>query len=100
MEDPELTAGQREELAGILEYWKKEETRRNIRAAFPEYMKQAMPEDIYWEHSEIAFPLYRVIGLYMDFEKLLRLAGSPAAQGTGRGKRRGRNSFYRHGDGS
>lgn len=73
MEDPELTAGQREELAGILEYWKKEETRRNIRAAFPEYMKQAMPEDIYWEHSEIAFPLYRVIGLYMDFEKLLRL---------------------------
>lgn len=73
MDSPELTADQRKELAEILEYWKKEETRRNIRAAFPEYMKQAMPEDIYWEHSEIAFPLYRVIGLYMDFNKLLRL---------------------------
>lgn len=73
MNDPALTKGQREELAAMLEYWKQEETRRNIRAAFPEYMKQALPEDIYWEHSQVAFPLYRVIGLYMDFEKLLRL---------------------------
>lgn len=73
MASPNLTESQREELADALAYWKQEETRRKIRAAFPEYMKQALPEDIYWEHSQVAFPLYRVIGLYMDFEKLLRL---------------------------
>lgn len=73
MEADGLSDAQRAELAEILEYWKKEETRRNIRAQFPEYMKHAMPEDIYWEHSQIAFPLYRVVGVYMDYQKLLRL---------------------------
>ncbi len=32
-----------------------------------------MPEDIYWEHSQVAFPLYRVVGAYLDYDKLLRL---------------------------
>ena len=44
-----------------------------MRARFPVYMQEALPEDIYWEHSEAAFPLYRMVGVCLDYEKLLRL---------------------------
>lgn len=68
-----FTKEQREELNRILDFWKGEETRHQIREAYPEYMKQAIPEDIYWEHFGVAFPLYRVVGTYMDYDKLLQL---------------------------
>ena len=57
----------------LLAFWETQETRRNLRAAYPADVAEAMPEDIYWEHSEIAFPLYRVVGAYLDYDKLLRL---------------------------
>ena len=57
----------------LLAFWETQETRKNMRAAFPDEIKEAMPEDVYWEHSEIAFPLYRVVGAYLDYDKLLRL---------------------------
>ncbi|MGF7141833.1 pyruvate-formate lyase [Anaerotaenia torta] len=61
------------EMKELLEFWKTQETRYRLRQAFPEYMKQALPEDIYWMHSQIAFPLYRVVGAYLDYDKLLAL---------------------------
>ena len=57
----------------MLAFWATQETRRNLRAAYPDDIKAALPQDIYWEHSEIAFPLYRVVGAYMDYDKLLRI---------------------------
>ncbi len=36
-------------------------------------MKQALPEDIYWEHSEVAFPSTGLWTPYMDYDKLMRL---------------------------
>lgn len=57
----------------MMAFWETQETRRNLRASFPQDIKEAMPEDIYWEHSQISFPLYRVVGAYMDYDKLLRL---------------------------
>jgi pyruvate-formate lyase len=57
----------------LLEFWRKEETRWQIRAQYPVYMREALPEDIYWEHSQIAFPLYRVVDAYLDYEKLISL---------------------------
>ena len=57
----------------LLAFWETQETRKNMRAAFPDEIKEAMPEDVYWEHSEIAFPLSRVVGAYLDYDKLLRL---------------------------
>lgn len=68
-----LFDSQRIKINEILDFWKEEETRYQIRKAFPDYMKEAMPEDIYWEHSEAAFPLYRIVGIYMDYDKLLNL---------------------------
>jgi len=57
----------------LLSFWKRQETRAQIRARFPEAVAKALPENIYWEHSQIAFPLYRVVGAYMDYDKLLAL---------------------------
>ena len=57
----------------LLTFWKRQETRAQIRARFPEEVAKALPENIYWEHSQIAFPLYRVVGAYMDYDRLLKL---------------------------
>lgn len=57
----------------LLDFWKTQETRKNLRDSYPDAIKEAMPEDIYWEHSQPAFPLYRVVGAYLDYDKLLRL---------------------------
>ncbi len=66
-------AAAKEEVRGLLEYWKTQETRYVLRSRYPEDIAGAMPEDIYWEHSQVAFPLYRVVGAYLDYDKLLRL---------------------------
>lgn len=57
----------------LLAFWKTQETRAQIRARFPEEVAKALPENIYWEHSQVAFPLYRVVGAYMDYDRLLKL---------------------------
>lgn len=72
-DNPDYTPAQRETVVQITQFWQGEETRRRVRARFPVYMQEALPEDIYWEHSEAAFPLYRMVGVCLDYEKLLRL---------------------------
>lgn len=61
----------KEEVRGLLAYWKTQETRHLLRSRYPRDIAEAMPEDIYWEHSQVAFPLYRVVGAYLDYDKLL-----------------------------
>lgn len=73
MEREQCTPEQVQHINEMLQFWKTEETRYQLRKAFPEHMKQALPEDIYWMHSEIAFPLYRVVDAYLDYDKLLSL---------------------------
>lgn len=73
LENEQADEEQIREVKELLNFWKTQETRSHIRNAYPEDIKKAMPEDIYWEHSEVAFPLYRVVGAYMDYDKLLRL---------------------------
>ena len=68
-----LDPGKQERLDELLEFWRKEETRKKIRDAYPVYMSQAIPQDIYWEHSQIAFPLYRVVDAYLDYGKLVSI---------------------------
>lgn len=67
------TAQQIEEVNSLLDFWSTLETRALLRSEYPEDIRETMPEDIYWEHSQVAFPLYRVVGAYMDYDKLLRL---------------------------
>ena len=81
----------------MLAFWATQETRRNLRAAYPDDVKAALPEDIYWEHSEIAFPLYRVVGAYMDYDKLMRLGigGLKAEIEAHRKEKPASDGFYR-----
>lgn len=73
LEQDGASAAQIAEVRELLKFWASVETRKNLRACYSEDIRQTMPEDIYWEHSQIAFPLYRVVGAYMDYDKLLRL---------------------------
>jgi hypothetical protein len=73
MEREHCTPEQEQQVIELLDYWRKEETRYQLRQSFPEYMKQALPQDLYWMHSEIAFPLYRIVDAYLDYDKLLTL---------------------------
>ena len=76
MEALERDGASPEEIADaqrMLDFWAEHETRKNLRAGYPQEIAEAMPEDIYWEHAQISFPLYRVVGAYLDYEKLLRL---------------------------
>lgn len=73
LEAEQATAEQIREVNALLDFWATVETRAQLRREYPEQISHAMPEDIYWEHSQVAFPLYRVVGAYMDYDKLLRL---------------------------
>jgi pyruvate-formate lyase len=69
----QCTSEQVQQVNEMLRFWRNEESRYQLRKAYPEYMKQALPEDIYWMHSEVAFPLYRIVDAYLDYDKLLSL---------------------------
>lgn len=73
LEDDGATEAEIEDAKAMLAFWQTQETRKNLRASYPADIAEALPEDIYWEHSEVAFPLYRVVGSYLDYDKLLRL---------------------------
>lgn len=62
------------EIRLIREFWEKENTRRKIRQAFPPHIAKALPyDDEYYQESHVAFPLYRTVGIYLDYDKLLSL---------------------------
>lgn len=87
-------------MRGLLAYWKTQETRHLLRSRYPRDIAEAMPEDIYWEHSQVAFPLYRVVGAYLDYDKLLRLGLGGMKQEIGRLEKKtleegGDISFYK-----
>lgn len=73
MAEEQASEEQMEKVRELVRFWQLQETRYNLRMSYPADIKEAMPEDIYWEHSQIAFPLYRIVGAYMDYDKLLRL---------------------------
>lgn len=70
----QLAPQDRLELERIQCFWEKENTRYKIRQAFPEDISRALPyDDVYYKESNVAFPLYRTVGIYLDYEKLLTL---------------------------
>lgn len=55
-------------------FWETENTRRKIREAFPTDISKALPyDDEYYLKSHVAFPLYRTVGIFIDYDKLLAL---------------------------
>ena len=56
----------------LLDFWKVEQSKARVRAAFPEDMQKALPYDGL-EEANAAFPLYRMAGWVLDYSKLMEL---------------------------
>jgi pyruvate-formate lyase len=63
----------RARIGDMLAFWKNETTHAKIRAAYPDDVRRVLPEDDWPRHPGAAFPLYRMAGITLDNEKLLRL---------------------------
>ncbi len=58
-------------LRTVLEFWHGRTTAERVRAAFPPHLQATLPSDAWTEDSGVAFPLYRMAGLTLDFARLL-----------------------------
>jgi len=70
---PELTSGNRKILDELLAFWHKEGTVYKSRRKMPEDVSKAIPSELYYQESGIAFSLYRMSGIQLDYHKLLSL---------------------------
>ena len=57
----------------MVEFWDIESTSAKLRAAYPEEMAKYLPSDNWMGEPGIAFPLYRMTGGNVNWEKLLKL---------------------------
>lgn len=58
-------------LKEIVAFWKHENSASKTRAAFDQDLLEAFPSDNWLEDSGVAFPLYRMAGIQLNYKKLL-----------------------------
>jgi pyruvate-formate lyase len=73
IEDSTQAEWNRQVATELLDYWKTENTASKVRAAFPPKMAEFIPSDKWMEEPGIVFPLYRMCGAQIHFDKLLQL---------------------------
>ncbi len=61
------------QLAEIAEFWKKENTNTKIRNSLTAEQANSLAGDDYKNESAAVYPLYRIAGVHLDFDKLLKL---------------------------
>lgn len=59
--------------ADLIDFWRDETTLHRVKSRFTPQMKAALPSDDWIHGCETAFPLYRMAGANMNFDRLLRL---------------------------
>ncbi|HEY5585981.1 MAG TPA: pyruvate formate lyase family protein [Ruminiclostridium sp.] len=59
-------------IKSLMEFWKTENTLYKVRVAYSEHVAKALPDDDWMTGYRAAFPLYRMGGSYLDYEKLLQ----------------------------
>lgn len=74
-----LAESERAQIQDMIDFWATETTAARTRAAYPPLLKQWLPTDDWQNQPGVAYPLYRVTGGYIDFDKLVRL-GLPGLQ--------------------
>ncbi|MDD4992125.1 MAG: pyruvate formate lyase family protein [Paludibacter sp.] len=79
MEDKTLSTANKDSLVKMKPFWSKEQTMSKLMNAYPPDMKKALPSNDFQGVPGVAFPLYRIAGTQMDFDKLVRL-GIPGLQ--------------------
>lgn len=70
---PELTSANRRALEELLIFWQEEGTVYKSRKKMPETVSRVVPSELYYQESGIAFSLYRMSGIQLDYHKLLKL---------------------------
>ena len=63
----------RQTLCECLDYWMKNRSSTILRSAYDRKMSAALPSDLFYAESGVAFPLCRMGGTCLDYGKLLRL---------------------------
>lgn len=71
--DTDLSETDRQILDKIEEFWQRENTASKTRQAYPPHMQKVLPSDNWNGESGIGFPLYRMAGSNLDYDKLLSL---------------------------
>lgn len=61
------------QLQELLEFWQTENTNYKVRKAYPRELTKALPSDNWQTEAGIAFPLYRMAGVNLNYKKLLNL---------------------------
>ncbi len=73
MNRPSQTPESRARIAGLIDYWKKENVNAKVRAKFDEEMQREMPSDMWSRDSGVIFGLYRLVFSQLDYDKLVQL---------------------------
>jgi pyruvate-formate lyase len=73
LNDPALSAENRTKLNDLIDFWEKRNTVQLSKNTFDAEMKKVLTQEEYWAEPGIAFILWRMSGVQMDYEKLVRL---------------------------
>ncbi len=76
MNRPSQSAESRAAIAGLIDFWKKENVNAKVREKFDEVMRREMPSDLWNIDSGVIFGLYRLVFSQLDYDKLV-LIGLP-----------------------
>lgn len=68
-----LDAVQSAEVLAMMRYWEGAATTSKVRGALPRWAEDRLPSDNWQGEAGAAFPLYRLAGSQLDFERLLHL---------------------------
>ena len=73
MNRPSQTEETRAAIAGLINFWKKENVNAKVRAKFDPVMKREMPSDLWSVDSGVILGLYRLVFSQLDYDKLICL---------------------------
>jgi pyruvate-formate lyase len=69
--NPGLSKEKLEKLDGLTAYWRGRTTEEKAKKAYPLEMQQALPSDLYCAEPGIAFTLWRMAGIQLNYNKLI-----------------------------
>ncbi|MBE2272429.1 MAG: pyruvate formate lyase family protein, partial [Anaerolinea sp.] len=67
----DLSPADRRAVEAMLAFWQTENTTAKVRAAFPAELARILPSDRWTEDTGVVFPLYRMAGAALDYDRLL-----------------------------
>jgi pyruvate-formate lyase len=73
LKNEDLDVETRVKINRMLDFWKDENTSAKLRRSYPDTMARYLPTDDWMNESGISFPLYRLCGAQVDFDKLMKI---------------------------